>query len=193
MSDKLSFAVDGIPVRDTDLTQFRTFHQVKVWKKGIKQAYSAATLAADDAYFDFLDALDTFAQPRIDAILNASEERKLSMPARNLDLIVIANEDRDPSLNYGMKGKTVLEIGGLLDCFDRAEQMTSYEFDAYETLGEDECDRQEIETLHDMFGTEWAEAFYKRKNSLIAKSRLLELYAERRTLTQEIEKYEAML
>lgn len=113
----------------------------------------------------------------------------------NLNLIVIANnKDRVKSMNYhGFQGMTAAEVGGLLDAFDRAEQMTAYEFDAYDTLGNEECDRQGIQTLHNMFGKEWADAFFKRKKSLIARMQLEELYEERRSLTRLIDELEGEL
>jgi hypothetical protein len=126
---------------------------------------------------------------RVDDLREAAEARKLSMPLRNLDLIVVAKDEanRVPSMNYGFKHQTARDVWGLLDCFDRAEQMTAYEFDAYDTLGEDECDRQGIETLHDMFGTDFAVAFYRRKEVLIAKHELQDAQQELRRAQKRVE------
>ncbi len=116
----------------------------------------------------------------------------MSMPERNLDLVVIAKDsDRDDSMNYALSAIPAGEID--FSIFIRPEQMTAYEFDAYDTLGDDECERQEIDTLYDLFGTEWAERFYRRKNHLLATVRVQDLYLERDELNASIAAWEAKL
>jgi hypothetical protein len=194
--DKLDFLIDGVKVRYTDLNQFKTENQLNDWRDRVKTIIETMTesvdISSDNLRFDALEELYDFIQPRRDAILAEAEARKLNMPARNLDFRVTHRAEwskYSPTFNDIM----VANVGLLLDCFDDAEDMTSFEFDAYETMGPEELDRQGIETLHDMFGTEWAEAFYKRKNHLITKHDLEDLYRERAKLNAEIEKLEAPL
>jgi hypothetical protein len=189
--DRLNFAVDGTLVRDTDLTQFKTDNAIHKWIKRVGKAYTVAT--GDDKYSDnrlfMLDDLDDFLLAYREELRAATEARKLTMPDRNLDLVVVAEPgDRVETMNYDMGGKTAGEVRHLFHEFERGEQMTAYEFDAYATLGEDECDRLGIETLHDMFGADFAEAFYRCKNSLNAQSVIDDLEQQRSKIEREIAK-----
>jgi len=184
----LDMIVDGVKVRDTDLTKFPTHTSLLNWRKQVVTALREVNnLTYEDAeYFDNLDAIDEFVAGRRDEIEAAAQARRLSMPPRNLDLVVLPQNDDDRP--RAMKGLKAGEVRRLFDCFDTAEQMANYEFDAYGTLGDAECDRQGIETLHDMFGTEFAEVFYRKKNALIAREEIPELGREVARLQSQIER-----
>lgn len=194
--DKLDFLIDGVKVRHTDLNQFKTENQLNVWRDRVTTIIETMTesvdISSDNLRYDAIEELHDFIQPRREAIFAEADARKLNMPARNLDFRVTQRAEwskYSPTFNDIM----VANVGLLLDCFDDAEHMTAFEFDAYETMGPEELDRQGIETLHDMFGTEWAEAFYKRKNHLISKHELEELYRQRARLNAKIADLEAKL
>ena len=111
---------------------------------------------------------------------------------RNLDVKVVKGAG-------GITNEVSFDVGDVsardldLQRFNKAFEMTDYEFDAYATFGDEELNRQGVQTLHDLFGKEWADAFYKRKNGLITSEKLVALYAEREVLNQTIAGYEAQL
>jgi hypothetical protein len=195
MSDLLDFVVDGMKVRETDLSVFRTTPSLREWRKRAGQVWRETnpTLVGRDPHLEMFNALDALVTPMMDQMSRAAEDRKMSLPWRNQGLVVIPrNEGRVETMNYEIGTNTAQNLFYQgFDCFTRAEQMTAYEFDAYDTLGDEMCDRQGIETLHDMFGTDWAERFYRRKNLLITRSQLHALYDERDDLNTRIVKLEA--
>ncbi len=115
---------------------------------------------------------------------------------RNMDMIVLTDDEntvKEMRYSKTLSSIPVREVQSLFGVFDRAEQMTAFEFNAYTTLGEAQCDAQGINTLEDMFGTEFSDAFYKRKNFLIAQHRLKELYSEKARIEAEIKRWEEKL
>jgi hypothetical protein len=181
--DMLDFQIDGVLVRETNLDQFLTEVALRDWRRRVVQVW--ATISGkqnefDDDRLDMLDQLDDLIGERITAMRQAAEARMMSIAPRRLDMVVVQqNDDRDAVMNWSMGGMKVSEIEGCLDAFERAEQMTSFEFDAYETFGQAACNAEGIETLHDLFGTRFAEAFFLRKKFLI-------LDADRRDAVVEV-------
>jgi hypothetical protein len=103
---------------------------------------------------------------------------------RNMDLSVRSQsipdewseEDRQHAIEEGVfaigpnEGVAPRDLD--LSTFTDAIQMTNYEFGAYETYGDARCDVENVQTLDDLFGSEFAERFFKRKRQLIAKFHL---------------------
>ncbi len=69
MSDLLDFLVDGVLVRETVLSQFKTDNALMRWRRRAKTIFFA--IGAEDEC-DFLDALDDFLQDRRDEIAKES-------------------------------------------------------------------------------------------------------------------------
>lgn len=193
MNDKLDFVVAGVKVLDTDFTQFKTENAIRNWLKAALKAYAEASGNADifsESRQKVAEILFAKINPLIAEMRAASEERKKNTPSRNQNMIVRArNEGRDESMNYDIGELTAQNIFYRgFRMFTHAAQMTGYETDAYEMLGEDECDRRGIETLYDLFGTEWAQRFFAFKASLNAKLELADAIAEREALDLEIKR-----
>lgn len=179
--------IDGVKVRDTDLTKFRTETALRDWAKMVLRTSFEGEIYTDGNYDDRVIAsgdLKDLIQPMVIAMRLDSGDRMMSMPDRNLDLVVRPSNDG----RYMMAGLAVKDI--VIEAFDNPSQMTRYEFDAYATLGDDECERQGIETLYDMFGTDFAARFFRRKNFLIARMEVEKLYIERRKIAAAIDKLE---
>lgn len=196
MTDPLDFVVDGTPIRDTDMSQFRTTPSVQNWRKRVITAWRAASGKGMFGAQTMVEALNPITRPIMDMMTKDAEERKMSRPWANQSLVVTGSDnDRVASMNYnnsaGATAQNLYYQG--FDLFKRAEQMTAYEFDSYATLGDEECDRRGIETLHDMYGTEWAEKFYRRKNYLLVKANLDHLRVERDALDKLIKDQEESL
>jgi hypothetical protein len=196
------FIVDGVRIADTDFSQFTRGCHLEAWQKRAK-AVALEIIGKDDEdrLWDFGTYRGDLAEPTRSRLIDEQHARASSMPSRNLDLIVVRTFPKDwlPSDIEGNEerfslgdndGRSPSNIR--LMAFTEAEQMSNYEFAAYEILGAEECDRQGIDTLHDMFGTEFATAFYKRKTQLIAKADLVEAYAERDKLNERIAELEEL-
>jgi len=122
--------------------------------------------------------------------------------SRNLDLVVIKTFPKEWTPEEIAINANSCDIGLNDGCspneivwedFVTAVEMTNYEFAAYEIVGDEELDRQGVDTLNDLFGTEFATRFYKRKHQLIAQHRLIHLYKERAALNEQIAELEEKL
>lgn len=180
----LDIVVNDVAVRDTELGQFKTIAALENWVVACNYACSDLVVADYDVYVDAMNNLDRYVECRTAQLMNEIAERIRSSPPRNLDLIVIPFGDEPivPALQDVKAGDVVNNL--LL--FTDAAQMVDYEFAAYELLGDEECDRQGIDTIYDMFGTEWATAFDKRREYLIIRFDLDRLYGARKELDTEI-------
>lgn len=178
----LDIVVNDVAVRDTELGQFKTIAALENW---VYACYVACPDIGDhEAYNIAMNDLDRYVECRTAQLTNEIAERMRSSPPRNLDLIVIPFGDEPivPALQDVKAGDVVNNL--LL--FTDAAQMVDYEFAAYELLGDEECDRQGIDTIYDMFGTEWATLFDKRREYLIIRFDLDRLYGARKELDTEI-------
>lgn len=118
----------------------------------------------------------------------------MSKEPRNMDLIVRHGpDDFGASAHFDFGDRTVGEVANMFDKFDHPSQMTAFEFSAYAAYGDDECNRDDILTLEDLFGTEFHDAFFERKNYLLDMDNLQELYEEREQITKRINSLEKKL
>lgn len=104
---------------------------------------------------------------------------------------VIETDMKKQFLDVIINGARVGDLS--LEAFACAGDMTDYEMSIYETIGDDELDRLGVETLNDLYGDEWANAFFKVKNRLLAKSQLVKLYEQRDVLFALILEKEKLL
>jgi hypothetical protein len=89
----------------------------------------------------------------------------------NGDLVVanyIAFPD-NPSMTYEVVLPWIGPVKELdLSVFTQPAQMTAWEYAAYHAYGDDACERDGINTLEDLFGTDFWLNFIARKNQMIA-------------------------
>lgn len=193
------FIVDDVRIGDTDFSQFTRLCHLESWEKRAKVVALQNIGDDEDLLWDFGTYRGELIEETRCRLIDEGAARGPTMPARNLDLIVVRTfpkewtpsdiQGNEDSFDLGANdGRPVAEID--LALFTEAEQMTNYEFAAYEILGDEECDRQGIDTLFDMFGAEFATAFYKRKTQLIAQSDLVDLYKQLEDLKALIAKRE---
>jgi hypothetical protein len=71
-----------------------------------------------------------------------------------------------------------------LAVFEKPEEMTDWEYAAYEAYTETRCNAENIWSLTDLFGEEFSIRFFNRKHKLLAAERIQTLLAEK----EEIEK-----
>lgn len=191
--------VDGVRIADTDFSKFTRLCHLISWEKKAKAAARAVLGDDMDILWKFGDYRHELSDATRDRLIDESRAREQHCAPRNLDLKVVktypkewtaADIEANPdSCTIGLNdGRSPNEI--VWEDFHTAYEMTNYEFAAYQILGDEECDRQGIDTLYDMFGTEFANRFYKRKNQLIAQSDLVDLYAQRDELNAQIAKLE---
>ena len=190
--------VDGVRMADTDFSKFTRLCHLTAWEDKAKDA-ARALFSDHDTLWKFGDYRRELEEVTRDRLIDASREREQNCKPRNLDLKVVRTFPKDWTaddiagspdackigLNDGRSPKEVVWAD-----FHEPEEMTNYEFAAYAILGDEECNRQGIDTLYDMFGTEFANRFYKRKTQRNATKRLKELYRERAELNAQITELE---
>ncbi|HYG36763.1 MAG TPA: hypothetical protein VEC99_18365 [Clostridia bacterium] len=86
--------------------------------------------------------------------------------------------------------------------FTAAKEMTYWElgqtgvlgvYEAYDALhGEGTCERERLDTLTDLFGAEFSDAFFKQKNKLIARAYLKTAREELADVERRIRQLEHM-
>jgi hypothetical protein len=192
--------VDGVQIEDTDFSKFTRLCHLTTWSKRVGMAVKALYRSAETGWA-FRDYHDELIESTRDRLIDEMRAREGGCRARNLDLKVVktypkewTQEDIDGSPNAfdigKNNGRSPSEI--VWSDFVRAEEMSNYEFAAYAILGDEECDRQGIDTLYDMFGTEFATTFFKRRKQLIAQSEMFDLYKQRDALAALIAETEAL-
>ena len=98
--------------------------------------------------------------------------KKVRQAARNLDLVVSVE-----SLTETPDGLMPATLD--LSIFEEAASMTMWEMACYTSYGMKRCEAEGIDTLEDLFGTNFSEDFFERKNMLIAKMQIDDLIRER--------------
>jgi len=89
---------------------------------------------------------------------------------KNADLIVKGRSAGSLRINY----------------FDKAEEMTNWEFAAYDAYTQQRCEAERIGFLADLFGKDFSDAFYARKDSLIIDAEMRDLLRRRDALNVRI-------
>ncbi len=92
-------------------------------------------------------------------------------------------------LNGNLIVKGIAAEDLIIRSFAKAEDMTSWEFEAYDAYdnlhGKLACEIQNINTLADLFGQDFSDAFYIHKNTLLAQMSLTELQRQKEQLRKD--------
>lgn len=111
-----------------------------------------------------------------------------SLFRQNADLVVMPSKDCDDRSPQSGPAHTLD-----LAAFTNAADLVRWEFSAYTSYGDARCDAEKIETLSDLFGPAFENAFRARHRVLLAQKRLLELRNELARIEADIAETEAVI